>query len=127
MAACGSSRDAARDEAVSAVRDKARVVREDLEAAARGTSGASQLEAVRSALPDVPLTARPDGDGVAVTGAVTARAEAGGGLSYEAFEARLCLRFSVTPRSGETRVVDVPCPADADTTAPADETVRLAD
>jgi hypothetical protein len=127
VAGCGSPRQDAREDAVAAVRDKAVVVREELAAAARGTSGAAQLEAVRAALPDVPLTARSDGDGVAVTGAVTARAESGGGLSYEAFEARLCLRYAVSPQSGETRVADAPCPPDADTTAPADETVRLAD
>jgi hypothetical protein len=125
VAGCGSPREEARQAAVAAVREKARDVRSQVAQAARGTSGQQQVEAVRTALPDVPLTARAGGGGVRVTGALTARGEAGGGLSYESFVARLCLTLDVAPQTGDTTLTDTPCTRQDETDAPADATVRL--
>jgi hypothetical protein len=127
VAGCASPAEKAREEAVGAVRAKAYALGENLAAAARGSSGQAQLEAVRKALPDLWLTARAEGDGVTVSGAVTARAEAGGGLSYEQSVVRLCLRYRIEPTSGRVEISDAPCPPDLDTRAPADRTVLLAD
>ena len=127
LTGCTSAREQAREGAVTSVRSMAETLREDLASAGLGSSGETQLQAVRAALPDLPLTAQPNGEGVAVTGAMTATAEAGGGLSYESFVARLCLSYRITPGSGETQVADSSCPADLDAVAPADETVRLMD
>lgn len=122
---CTSSRQAARDDAVAAVRAEAISVQEDVSAAARGASGAAQVEAVRSAVVGTPLEVDDDGDGVVVTGALSEHRFAGGGLTYEAFTARLCLVYSVAPGSGVTDVADAPCPPDVDTEVPADATVTL--
>ncbi|WP_299445707.1 hypothetical protein [uncultured Phycicoccus sp.] len=127
LGGCSGPGSAAREDAVTAVRAKAEALRTDLQAAARGSTGDAQLEAVREALPDLPLTATTGGDGVVVQGAVTAGAEAGGGLSYEGFSARLCLRYRIAGGTGETEIEDAACPADVDTVAPADETVQLGD
>ncbi|MFC7490608.1 MULTISPECIES: hypothetical protein [unclassified Knoellia] len=125
LTGCTSTREQAREGSVTRVRAMAETLREDLAGAGRGSSGEAQLEAVRAALPDLPLTPRPDGEGVTVTGAMTATSETGGGLSYESFVARLCLSYRIAPGSGETEVADAPCPADLAAVAPADETVRL--
>lgn len=127
LAGCTNSRETAREEATVSVRTKAESVRSEIAAAANGTSGGPQLEAVRAVLPDVPLVAAADGDGVIVTGAMTATAEAGGGLSYESFSARLCLQYRITAGSGETKIADAPCTARVDALAQADETVALND
>lgn len=126
-AACSSSAEQARETAVSAVRTDAIELREQFAEAAQGRSGRTQLDAVRTVLPDVPLVAAAAGDGVVVTGALTARGESGGGLTYEQFVARLCLRYLVHPGSGDTVVGDAPCPPDVGTQVPADATVLLAD
>ena len=123
VAACGSSAEKARQESVSAVRAQAFALGEDLAAAARGSSGSTQLEAVRKALPDLALVATAEGDGVVVSGAITARGESGGGLSYEQFVARLCLTYRIQAQSGHTEVSDAACPPDVGTRAPADRTV----
>ncbi len=125
---CGCSGVGAttRDDAVADVRAEAEALRTDLEAAGRDRSGPAQLEAVRAALPDLPLTVAADGDGVTVSGALTARSESGGGWSYESFVARLCVRYRIADGSGKTEVTDAPCPADVDAVAPADETVDVA-
>ncbi len=127
VSACASPAEKARDEAVSAVRTKAFSLREDLAAAARGSSGKAQLEAVRKALPDLALVATAEGNGVAVTGAITAGGESGGGLSYEQFVARLCLTYRIEATSGRTDVRDAPCPPGVDSRAPADRDVLLGD
>ncbi|MBM6404556.1 hypothetical protein JQN72_09920 [Phycicoccus sp. CSK15P-2] len=121
---CASPREQAREDATSAVRDSAEALRSRIAAAAAGTAGADQLEAVRAVLPDQPLEAASEGPGVVVTGSLTARSEAGGGLSYEQFVARLCLRYTVREGSGETSVADAPCPAGGDV-PPADGVVTL--
>ena len=125
LSACAGSQQRARDEAVTAVRAEALALRGVLASAARGSSGAAQLEAVRAALPDVPLEAAADGQGVSVTGAMTARGEVGGGLSYEGFIARVCLRYSIAADTGGTEVADAPCAAAVEAVAPADATVQL--
>lgn len=125
LAACGSPAETARQEAVSAVRAKAFALGEDLAEAARGSSGQTQVEAVRKGLPDLALVATAEGDGVVVSGAVTARGESGGGLSYEQFVARLCLTYRIQAQSGRTEVSDAACPPDVGTRAPADRTVPL--
>jgi outer membrane murein-binding lipoprotein Lpp len=125
LAGCASPRESARDQAVRSVRAAARALEGDLAAAARGSSGAAQLDAVRAALPDAPLAAEADGDGVVVTGALTADGESGGGLSYEQVVVRLCLRYTVQAGTGRTSVSDSPCPDDVEARTPADETVTL--
>jgi hypothetical protein len=127
LAACSSPTESARQEAVSAVRANAISLRDNLAAAARETSGKTQLEAVRTALPDLALVATAEGDGVIVSGAITARGESGGGLSYEQFVARLCLTYRIQANSGRTEVSDAPCPPEVDTRAPADRDVSLED
>ncbi|WP_380168342.1 hypothetical protein [Jannaschia sp. R86511] len=122
---CASSREVARDEAVTAVRAQARAVQGAVEAAARGTSGPAQAEAVRTVVAGTMLEVAVGDDGVLVDGALSEHRFAGGGLTYEGFVARLCLRYSVAPGSGATEVEDAPCPADVDATVPADETVSL--
>ncbi len=124
---CGSPAEKAREQAAGAVRAKAFSLRDDLAAAARGSSGTAQLEAVRKALPDVALSPAAEGNGVTVSGALTARAETGGGLTYEQSVARLCLTYRIEAGSGHTDVSDAPCPPDVDTRAPADRDVLLAD
>ncbi|HEY0169101.1 MAG TPA: hypothetical protein VGB75_18795 [Jatrophihabitans sp.] len=126
-AACGSPAQNARQEAVSAVRAKAFSLREDLAAAARGSSGKAQLEAVAKALPDLALVARAEGEAVIVSGAITAGGESGGGLSYEQFVARLCLTYRIQAMSGHTEVSDAACPSGVGALAPADRDVRLGD
>lgn len=109
------------------MRTEAFSIRGNLAAAARGSSGKAQLEAVRNALPDLMLVATAEGNGVVVSGAITARGETGGGLSYEQFVARLCLTYRIQADSGHTEVRDAACPPDVDTRAPADRTVPLSD
>lgn len=123
---CASSRERARDGAITAVRVNAAALGSELESAARGSSGVAQLEAVRAVLPGPQFTATAAGEGVTVTGAMTAVSEAGGGLTYERFSARLCLRYRIAAGSGQTGVADAPCP-DANKRGQVDETIRLAD
>jgi len=127
LSGCSSSQETARDEAITAVRAEAGALRTGLASEARGKSGAAQLKAVRAVLPAAPFTAAAHGEGVVVTGAVTERKEAGGGLSYEGYTVRLCLQYRIQASSGVTEVADVPCDPDAATKAPANETVRLTD
>lgn len=124
LTACASTQQVARDQAVTAVRAQALALRTVFAAAAAGKSGAAQLEVVRAVLPDVPLTAAADGQGVRVTGAVTAKGEAGGGLSFKQFVARLCLRYTIAADTGVTEVADQSCDAKVESEAPG-VTVRL--
>lgn len=123
---CASSREIARGEAITAVRANAQALRDEIASAAAGTFGEAQLQAVRAVLPDQSLAAAPTREGVIVKGVLTAWAEAGGGLSYETFYVRLCVEYDVTADSGDTQVADAPCPDNVDSTAPADETVSVA-
>lgn len=122
---CASTAQTARDDAVTTVRAEATALREDMAEAGQGRSGPAQVEAVRAVLPTPALKAVRHDDGVTVTGALVADAFAGGGLSYEGFAARLCLRFTVAQSTGETTVVDARCPNRVEVQAPADETVSL--
>lgn len=126
LAGCTTSRESARDLAITRVTTKAESLRNTIAAAAAGTSGEPQLEAVQKVLPDLPLVAAAEGEGVMVGGSITATAHAGGGLTYEQFTARLCLRYRVTAVTGATDVAETPCPKNVDAVAPADETVSLA-
>lgn len=123
---CASSREIARGEAITAVRANAQALRDQIASAAPGTFGEAQLQAVRAVLPDQSLAAAPTREGVIVKGVLTAWAEAGGGLSYDVFYVRLCVGYDVTADSGDTQVADAPCPDNVDSTAPADETVSVA-
>ncbi|MGI8537197.1 MAG: hypothetical protein ACR2K2_12025 [Mycobacteriales bacterium] len=128
LAGCSisSSKDQARDDATSQVRANAERIRGKLEDAARGTTGAAQLAAVRATLPDRPLVVSDSG--VRVDVALTSRSESGGGLSYAQVIVRLCVSYSIAADSGETRLADADCPADVDATVRPDaETVTLAD
>jgi len=107
------------------VRAEATTLQEHIAAAARGRSGAAQVEAVRAVLAGPSLKAARRDDGVVVTGALVADAHASGGLTYEGFVARLCLRFTVAEGSGETDVEDARCPRRVEVHAPADETITL--
>jgi hypothetical protein len=124
-AGCASTAETARADAVTAVRAEARTLQEHMAAAARGTSGAAQVEAVRAVLASPSLKAARHDDGVVVTGAMVEDAHAGGGLTYQGFTARLCLRFTVAQDTGETDVADARCPRRVEVEAPADETVTL--
>ncbi len=125
LTGCSSTQETARNNAVTAVRAEARSVRDHIAAAARDKAGAAQVEAVRAVLPGPWLMAARHDDGLVVTGALVADAHAGGGLTYQGFTARLCLRFIVAEGTGGTDVVDVPCPRRAEVESPADETVTL--
>jgi hypothetical protein len=84
-------------------------------------------EAIRTALPDVALTAASAGEDVHVSGALSFKGESGGGLNYQEFVARLCLLYSVEPTSGSVTISYAPCPASADAQVPSGETASLAD
>lgn len=127
LSGCASSRETAREKAIESVRAKAEALRSEIATAAANKSGDAQLEAVQAVLPDMPLVAAADSEDVTVTGAMTAKAEAGGGLTYESFSVRLCLQHRIAAGSGETEVAETTCAARIDTQAPADETVRLTD
>lgn len=127
VSGCASPTQRAEDTAKDAVRAKASSLQERLASAARTTSGAARLDAVRDSLP-VPsfLVTRHGGD-IVVTGALTATAETGGGLTDAHSIARLCLTYTIQTASGRVTVVDAPCPTDADVTAPADHDVHRVD
>lgn len=124
---CSSSAENARETAVSAARSHAVGLREHLADAARGRSGDAQVDAVRQVLTGVWRVATADDAHVIVTGALTGRGMSGGGLTYEDFAARLCLRYRISPVSGDTEVSDIACPPWIENRVPADATVLLAE
>lgn len=127
LAGCSSPADIARAGAISDVRANAGRLHGNLASLPRGLSGPQLLEEVRARLPAPLFRAMASGDGVVAHGTITARREAGGGLSYENFIARLCLRVNVLPETGASNVVDEPCDAHDLANTEADETVRLTD
>lgn len=103
--ACASPSEKATDAAAERVRANANQAREvllGLASAPAAPHGQALLDQARenlSASPDV-ITffeqIRPDG-GIVVRAAFHARGEAGGGLSYEAVGARLCVELTAAP------------------------------
>lgn len=128
VSGCASPTQRAEAAAEDAVRAKATSLQERLASTARATSGtAAQLDAVSNALPTPSFVVTRQGGDIVISGALTATAETGGGLTYAQSIARLCLTYTIQATTGRATVVDAPCPRDVDVTAPADHDVRLVD
>lgn len=127
LTACASADDEARDEAVQAVRASAEQARERVREVATAPD-APTGEALARAAADVLSVSqdtivfdqRVDGDAVVLRAALHARGEGGGGGTYTAAVARLCVEITATA-AAELR--DTECPADLPATAAGTVTI----
>jgi hypothetical protein len=133
--ACTDARQTASDVAAERVRtlaDRALDVLEETAGGPEAPRGQELIDEVRPRLAAgtdvVPFEAQVDDDGlVTLRVAFHARGEAGGGLTYEAVWARLCVELTAEPGPPVTaRMRDTSCPRRLpEATRPVDVTVRL--
>lgn len=115
---CSNADEDARQQAVDQVRTSAHGARaavQQIATAPDAPTGEPLLQLTEQWLatsPDVIVFDRrvTDNDGIALRVALHRRGEAGGGGTYTATVARLCVEISATPGS-DTTISDTPCPA----------------
>jgi hypothetical protein len=115
LGGCADSDEQAERQAVDQVRATAQQLRTTAQGVVSGgSSGQQLLDKVVAALPAGPdvivFDRASDGDGFTVRVALHSRGEAGGGGTYSAVVARLCVELAGRPGTVELR--DTPCGPD---------------